>query len=163
MDFVLADDASIEYLNTTSLLATHAIDLTGNNLSQLVRGNAGMNTLDGGDGSDLLYGMGGQDSFRFSTTLSAGNIDRIGDFNVADDRIELDHTIFTGLSIGALSVSAFKDTAVAEKDASDRIIYNSDTGALLYDADGSGTAFGNVRFATLIGDPTLTAADFFVV
>ncbi|MBP1857871.1 beta strand repeat-containing protein [Rhizobium herbae] len=163
VDFVLADDASIEYLNTTSLLATHAIDLTGNNLSQLVRGNAGTNTLDGGDGDDLLYGMGGQDSFRFSTTLSAGNIDRIGDFNVADDRIELDHTIFTGLSIGALSVSAFKDTAVAEKDANDRIIYNSDTGALLYDADGSGTAFGNVRFATLIGDPTLTAADFFVV
>ncbi len=163
VDFVLANNVSVEYLNTTSLLGTQAIDLTGNNLDQLVRGNAGSNTIDGGDGSDLLFGMGGQDSFRFSTTLSDGNIDRIGDFSAANDTIELDHAIFTVLSLGVLTASAFKDTAVGEKDANDRIIYNSDTGALLCDADGSGTAFDNVRFATLIGDPTLTAADFFVI
>lgn len=163
VDFVLTNNANVEYLNTTSLLGTQAIDLTGNNLDQLVRGNAGTNTIDGGDGSDLLYGMGGQDSFRFSTTLSDGNVDRIGDFSAANDTIELDHSIFSALSVGALAASAFKDSAVGVKDADDRIIYNSDTGALVYDADGSGSAFDSVRFATVIGDPILTAADFFVV
>lgn len=53
--------------------------------------------------------------------------------------------------------------ATGTKDADDRIIYNSATGALYYDADGSGTAFGNVRFATLIDRPTISAADFVVV
>jgi hypothetical protein len=67
------------------------------------------------------------------------------------------------LSVGGLDASAFKDTAFAPKDADDRIIYNSDTGALCYDADGWGTAFGNVRFATITGSPVLTAADFVVV
>ncbi|MDQ6434886.1 DUF4347 domain-containing protein [Mesorhizobium sp. LHD-90] len=164
VDFVLTAGAHVEYLNTTSLLGTNAVDLTGNELVQLVRGNDGANTLDGGGGEDLLYGMGGADNFRFSTALGPTNIVRIADFVVADDTIQLDDAIFTALAgLGTLDPVAFKDTATGVKDADDRIIYNSDTGALLYDADGSGTVFGNVRFATIIGSPALTAADFVVV
>ncbi|MDQ6434873.1 cadherin-like domain-containing protein [Mesorhizobium sp. LHD-90] len=164
VDYVLASGVSVERLNTTSLFATYSVDLTGNELVQLVRGNNGANTLDGGGGKDLLFGMGGADDFRFSTALGPTNIVRIADFVVADDTIQLDDAIFTALAgPGALDPNAFKDTAFGPKDADDRIIYNSDTGALLYDADGSGTVFGNVRFATIVGSPLLTAADFDVV
>jgi VCBS repeat-containing protein len=164
VDFVLTAGASVEYLNTTSLLSAFSVDLTGNALVQLVRGNQGVNTLDGGGGEDVLYGMGGADNFRFSTALGGDNIARIADFAAGTDKVHLDDAIFTALTtLGALDANAFKDTAAGAKDADDRIIYNSDTGALAYDADGSGTAFANIRFATITGSPLLTAADFVVV
>jgi serralysin len=40
---------------------------------------------------------------------------------------------------------------------------NSSTGALFYDADGSGSAIASVQFATLGAGLGLTAADFLVV
>jgi VCBS repeat-containing protein len=164
VDFVLTAGAHVEYLNTTSLAGVTGVSLTGNELVQLVRGNEGANTLDGGGGADVLYGMGGADAFRFSTALGGDNIARIADFAVGTDKIELDDAIFTALTaLGALDASAFKDIATGVRDADDRIIYNSATGALTYDADGFGTDFANIRFATLTGSPTLTAADFIVV
>ena len=164
VDFVLAAGVHVEYLNTTALAATYAISLTGNELVQLVRGNDGVNTIDGGGGDDVLFGMGGADNFRFSTALAPDNIARIADFAAGSDKIHLDDAIFTALgALGALDPAAFRDTATGVKDADDRIIYNSDTGALAYDADGSGTAFANIRFATITGSPLLTAADFVVV
>jgi Ca2+-binding RTX toxin-like protein len=162
VNYVLADGVSVEYLNTTSLNATYAVDLTGNDLAQLVRGNAGANVLDGAGGNDVLFGMGGADIFRFSTALGAGNVDRIGDFSVADDQIQLDSAIFTALGIGPLDASAFKDNFLAPRDADDRIIYNSNTGSLFYDADGHGGAAA-VKFASLSTGLALTAADFVVI
>ena len=164
VDYVLGSGISVEQLNTTSLFATYAVDLTGNELVQLVRGNNGANTLDGGGGNDVLFGMGGADNFRFSTALGPTNVADIADFAVGTDKIQLDDAIFSALgALGALDPSAFKDTATGARDADDRIIYNSDTGALAYDADGTGTAFANIRFATITGSPLLTAADFVVV
>jgi Ca2+-binding RTX toxin-like protein len=164
VDFVLAAGVSVEYLNTTSLTATSAIDLTGNDIRQWVRGNNGDNVLDGGGGIDTLFGMGGADAFRFSTALGAGNVDRIADFSVADDSIHLDDAIFTALTTpGTLDASAFKDIALAARDADDRILYNSTTGSLFYDADGSASAFAPVKFAALSPGLALSAADFVVV
>ncbi|MFI0846969.1 beta strand repeat-containing protein [Mesorhizobium sp. IMUNJ 23232] len=163
VDYVLASGVSAEYLNTTSLLATYAINLTGNELAQLVRGNDGANVLDGADGDDVLWGMGGADTFSFSTALGAGNVDRIGDFSVTDDQIQLDSTIFTALGIGALDASAFKDSFLGPRDADDRIFYNSNSGSLYYDADGSGNAFAAAKFGTLAPGLAITAADFIVV
>lgn len=162
-DFVLAEDVSIEYFNTTSLHATYALDLTGNNLRQWMRGNDGVNTIDGGGGYDTLFGMGGADVFRFSTALGPDNIDRIADFTAGEDSIQLDATIFAALGIGALDPSAFKDNTTGPRDLDDRIIYNSSSGSLFYDADGSGTDFAAVRIALLTGAPTLSASDFTVV
>ncbi len=53
-------------------------------------------------------------------------------------------------------------TGTGAHDATDRIVYNRSTGALLYDADGVGGTAA-VRFATLAPKLVLTAADFLVV
>ena len=161
VDYTLGVGASIEILNTTSLLATYAVNLTGNELNQLIRGNDGANVIDGARGNDTLYGMGGQDTFRFSTALGTGNVDRIGDFRVEDDQIALGGSIFTTLAFGPLDASRFMNSASGPRDADDRILYNSDTGSLFYDADGIGGAVA-VKFATLTAGLSLSAADFTV-
>ncbi|HYJ52239.1 MAG TPA: hypothetical protein VEW04_03620, partial [Allosphingosinicella sp.] len=73
----------------------------------------------------------------------------------------LDDAVFTGLSLGALNANAFVIGTTAQ-DADDRIIYNSTTGALFFDADGNG-AGAAVQFATLDGHPIVTASDFTVI
>ena len=63
---------------------------------------------------------------------------------------------------GALAAAAFRaNTTGLAGDASDRIIYETDTGRLLYDADGTGAAAG-VQFATLATGLALTNNDFLV-
>lgn len=135
--------------------------LTGNGLANALTGNAAANTLAGGLGNDVLTGGWGQDSFVFSTALSAAsNVDRITDFNVADDTIRLDHTVFSGLSVGTLSAESFHLGAAA--DADDRVLYDPASGRLAYDKDGSG-AGAAVQFATLSAGLALTHQDFIVV
>jgi Ca2+-binding RTX toxin-like protein len=144
-------------------LGTAPINLTGNDTNNLVRGNNGNNTLNGGAGGDDLFGLGGQDGFLFNTPLNAAtNVDRISDFNVADDTILLDQTIFSS-SLGLGNISAGELViGPAAQDANDRIIYNSNTGALFYDSDGvGGTA--QVQFAQLSQGLALTNLDFLVV
>jgi Ca2+-binding RTX toxin-like protein len=150
-------------------------NLTGSSYGDYLFGNNGHNVIHGGSGNDIIKSYGGNDTltggagadiFVFNSALdTATNVDTITDFNVVDDTIQLENAIFTALAAtGVLAASAFKDVAGGGvKDADDRIIYNSNTGALYYDADGSGIAFGNVKVATLTGGPDLTAADFVVV
>jgi len=161
--FTLAADDDIEVLSTYSFGGTEAYNLTGNALAQLVYGNAGVNTLNGHLGADYLHGFGGADTFAFTTALGAGNIDTVGDFVAGTDKIGLDDAIFTGLALGALNANAFFSGAGATAhDADDRIVYDSATGALFFDADGIGGA-GQVQFATLSTGLVLAASDFQVI
>ena len=132
--------------------------------SDKLSGGNGADLLDGGLMAEILTGGAGEDSFRFSTDLGNGNIDRITDFNVDDDMILLDLRIFTEMGdTGALSFGSFhKSTAGTAQDANDRIIYDTDSGMLSYDADGSGQGAA-VAFARLASNLALTADDFFVI
>ena len=132
--------------------------------SDWLAGGAGNDRLDGGLGADALTGGGGDDFFVFSTALGNGNVDRILDFRVQDDTILLDRDVFTDIGgAGALSLGAFhRSAAGTAQDANDRIIYDTDSGDLFYDADGSG-AGAAVRFAQLSAGLSISAADFYLI
>ena len=151
---------SIEFLAGSA----HNDQLYGNNLVNRLAGGAGNDVLRGFLGNDLLWGQAGADIFLFNTALNAAtNVDRIIDFAVVDDTIYLENAIFTALGAGALAAAAFAANATGlAGDASDRIIYETDTGKLFYDANGSGAGIAGVHFATLTAGLALTAADFFV-
>ena len=78
--------------------------------------------------------------------------------------LRLDNAIFAALgSEGTLGADAFaSNTAGTAEDSSDRIVYDSDSGSLAYDANGSASG-GAVRFATLSPHLALTYQDFMVV
>ncbi len=100
----------------------------------------------------------------FNTALAGGNIDDITDFSVADDTIRLDNAIFASIAgTGVLTAAQFvANTSGTALDASDRIIYETDTGSLIYDANGSAGG-GRYLVATLDAGLAITNADFFIV
>ena len=90
------------------------------------------------------------------------NIDRIADFKVGVDTVELAKNVFKALPAkGVLSKSAFT-VGTAAKDSSDRIIYNKTKGVLYYDVDGRGPAAA-IPVATLDKYLNLTYKDFFIL
>ena len=124
-------------------------------------GGKGQDKLYGGAGKDILTGGSGKDQFVFDTKPSAGNVDRVTDFNTVDDRLVLDHDVFSKLAVGALKASAFV-VGVKAADAGDRLIYDNRTGKLFYDADGTGKAAA-VQIAQLDSHLKLTADDFLII
>jgi Ca2+-binding RTX toxin-like protein len=159
-----------------STLYTDNDSLDGGNGNDLLRGDfgndvllggAGNDTLDGGTGNDALTGGSGADRFRFAAAPGSSNRDSVKDYAVVADTIELENAIFAKLTVlGTLSASNFRasDTGLAG-DAGDFVLYETDTGRLSYDADGSGPGAA-VLIATLsaVGGvfPALTSADIFV-
>jgi Ca2+-binding RTX toxin-like protein len=81
---------------------------------------------------------------------------------VADDTIWLDPTVFSSSLTPGNSVAGSQFViGSAALDAGDRVIYNNTTGAVLYDADGTGPTAA-VQFAQLSPGLPLTNFDFFV-
>ena len=103
-------------------------------------GGDGNDTLYGGKGADFLYGDAGKDAFVFNSSPASGR-DTIYKFSVADDTIKLDNACFKAVGRnGALKSGAFHASkAGVAHDASDRVIYDTDSGRLSYDADGTGS------------------------
>jgi Ca2+-binding RTX toxin-like protein len=137
-------------------------------------GGAGHDVLDGGTGDDQLWGGtghdrltggAGNDQFVFYAPLAAAtNVDELTDFQPGADRIVLSRAIFSALPLGGLQVGALRSGAgVTSASALEhRILYNTTTGDLFYDPDGTGAA-APIHFATLTTKPALTAADFEVI
>jgi Ca2+-binding RTX toxin-like protein len=99
----------------------------------------------------------------FNQALNAlTNVDNILDFSVVDDRILLSHLVFTTLGPAGTLPSGEFSIGSSAGDADDRIIYNSSTGALSYDSDGTGAA-ASVQFAHLTPGLAMTSSDFRVV
>jgi Ca2+-binding RTX toxin-like protein len=139
----------------------------------VIRGRAGNDTIDAGSGDDVLYGGTGKDFlkggtgadfFVFDTKPNASNVDTIDDFSVKDDMIVLDHLIYRNIgTAGSRSSELFRvNTTGKAGDGSDRIIYNSKTGALNYDPDGTGSKVA-VQIAVLDAGLKLTIADFDII
>lgn len=156
--------AEVEVL---ALDGTAAINGTGNNLDNLIYGNAAKNTISGGGGNDFFVGLmgndtltggAGQDSFAFGTPQG---IDTIKDFKVVDDGFYIDRTGFgAGLTAGIITTDQFRLGSSAQ-DGSDRFIYNKGTGVVYFDADGIGGA-AQVQIAKVSTGLALTNKDFFV-
>ena len=175
--YALAAGSHVEILSTINSAAAAAINLAGNALANSLIGNAGDNLLHGGAGNDSLAGLGaadalfggagtdrlvggaGADNFHFDTTLNeAANVDLIADFTT-DDAIHLNRGIFAGIGAdGTLAPSAFR-AGTAATDASDRIIHDSATGNLYYDADGEDGA-AQILFGRVAPGIVLAAGDF---
>lgn len=142
-----------------------ANSLTGSAYNDSLDGGLGADTLIGGAGNDTLTGGLGADVFVFNQAPNAtNNIDVYTDFTAVDDDIWLAKSALSGLgAVGALDTDAFWASANGTaSDATDRILYDTVTGALYYDADGTG-AVDAVQIAKFDAGTTLTAGDFFVI
>ena len=144
----------------------------GGDGADVLIGAAGADSLNGGRGADRLFGQAGADRFVFDSgatfTTDAFGIDTIIDFVTGEgDRIVLDKTSFTALASAAgngLSVPAdfslVSSAALAATSAA-RICYDINTAGLYYNQNGSAAGFGGGGlFATFLGQPSLSAADF---
>ena len=137
----------------------------------VMSGGAGNDLMVGGTGNDTMNGGNGNDTFVFNTALSAAtNVDTITDFNASTaDKITLDDDIFSAFAVVAdttLVAANFRASAGGNAaDGDDFILYDTATGNLFYDADGSGAGL-RVQFATLtLGggvSGTVDAADFII-
>jgi Ca2+-binding RTX toxin-like protein len=136
----------------------------------LLRGGAGNNTLlgtinkdfiYGGAGSDTMTGGLGADTFKYLSSTEGG--DTITDFLAGVDKLQVTGTGFGNLAAGALNganfVSGAAPTATA---AAPQFLYNSTSGVLSFDADGTGGGVA-VNLVTLVGHPALVSTDIVVV
>lgn len=145
--------------------------LNGNSGVDTIWGGNGNDNISGAAGDDILDGEAGDDEYEFNgVTLASNGTDTISTFDGAGvaggDTLEFSVAavnaavlaatlVDPGLVAGTLSAGNFVSGAVAA-DPDDYFIY--DSGALYFDADGSG-AGAAVQLATLTGAPAITAAD----
>jgi Ca2+-binding RTX toxin-like protein len=135
--------------------------IAGGNGKDLIKGGPGNDMLEGGRGNDVLFGGSGNDSFFFQLSPGAVGVDKLKDFSAGHDSIYLFQDAFEGIGgLGALDVGKFHVGPHAH-DKSDRVIYDNQTGALYYDADGKGGAT-QIKFAELDAGLKLSNANFTV-
>jgi serralysin len=153
------------FLSIENIYGTdHEDILTGSDQDNTLHGYNSEDVINGGLGRDVLCGGSGRDCFVFDTTLqSPGNIDRILDFEIGQDSIVLSRAIFTALSQnGVLDTTCFRSNATGfATEHTDILLYNTTSGALLYDADGNGQGMA-IQFAALTSKPQLSASDFMI-
>lgn len=127
-------------------------------------GNEAANALFANGGKDRMTGGAGEDFFVFDTAASNKNVDTIVDFIANVDTLAFNNKVFTKLGPdGALSFDAFAANISGKAgDATDRLIYETDTGELYYDFNGNKQG-GSVLVAKLSTLPGLDFADFLVI
>ena len=136
--------------------------INGGNGSDVINARGGNDVVNGGLGSDQLTVGPGADTLLFNTAIEpVANIDVVTDFNPLEDTIQLDDAIFTRLHVGPLK-NKFFYVGKAAQDGNDHVIYNSKSGALIYDKNGDQLG-GAIEFATLLPGLDITKGDFLVV
>jgi len=150
--------------------------LIGNPGNNVLRGAGGNDVVDGRDGADQIHGGAGVDTldggagadrFVFDEAAGGANADRVNDFAPGADELVFQNGVFTAL--GAAGAWGAGDGrfhagagASAGQDADDRLVYDTLTGNLYYDADGAGGMDAQI-VATLANLPALSASDITVV
>jgi Ca2+-binding RTX toxin-like protein len=141
--------------------------ISGSAAAESLNGGDGNDTLDGRGGNDTLTGGLGTDTFLFSTAPGAANADLVTDFISTANKLAFDNAVFTALGADGNFVADDARFAAGAgftsgQDASDRLVYDTNTGNLYYDADGSG-AGGAQLVATFQGAPAIAATDITVI
>jgi Ca2+-binding RTX toxin-like protein len=148
--------------------------ITGYDFADYLFGGGGNDTIDGGEGNDLIAGGAGndvltggvgQDTFLFDALSSS--VDTITGYTPSVDVLQLVRSgVFSGLTTtsGTLSAAEFESGAglTAAATSAGRIVYNTTSGALYYDADGLGGTAA-VQIAVLLGLPALSYSEFLIV
>ncbi len=167
LSFTLGSTQDIEVLTATG---SSSVTLKGNSIANAITGNLGKNTIYGGMGNDQLTGGSGKDNFVFDTRPNRStNKDKIADYSVRDDSIWLENKVFTKLGRKGSEkkpAQLNKDFFVAGTKAKDKnvyVIYDKKKCVLYYDADGSGSKYKQVEFATLAKNLKMTEKDFFII
>jgi serralysin len=150
-------------------IGTNRTESVGNGQNNVMTGNVAANYLEGRDGNDTLIGAAGNDTLVGGTGADsfvfrewgAANADQVTDFVSGTDKIGLDHTAF-GLSGNFVAGDARFYAGAAAHDADDRVIYDTSTGQLYYDADGNGAGAAQL-IATLTTHPAVAATDITVL
>lgn len=139
--------------------------LSGNFGQDLIFGEEGNDVILGGAGDDQVFGGSGADVFVFQSirpyqAVDFG-VDRIGDFNLAEDKISLSQTSFGKLS--AESVDFVANDALA-RGSTRSLVYSQGSGTLFFNPDGGVLGFaGGGAFATINGNPQLTTSQLLFV
>lgn len=89
-----------------TLFNSNAINGTGNDLNNTLRGNAAANVLDGRGGVDVLYGGAGNDTFYFRKGEVNG--DTVADFTGAGAAVG-DQLVFSGFGAGSINKVGVSD------------------------------------------------------
>ena len=131
--------------------------LAGGEDDDTLTGGADIDRLDGGSGDDLLTGGSGRDNFVFNS-LEEGT-DTITDFSPQDDTMWFVKEGFDGISTKGMISSQMLRIGSDATTTNHRFIYNSGSGDLFYDSDGSGSS-ARVLLAELDSGLALTNADF---
>lgn len=139
-------------------------DLGGGWGRDQVGGGSGNDSIGGGGDNDTLTGNSGVDQFYFGWDLADVGIDRITDF-AAGETIWVGSWWGGGFTTETLVANQFRSGAgvATANSASQRFLYNTTTGDLYFDADGSGGAFTATRFATLGNQAALTFNDIHIL
>lgn len=146
--------------------------LIGGSATDFLYGFGGNDRLSGGGGNDVLIGdghlvggAGGADTFVFSSaSRTTEGTDQIFYFTSGVDRLEFSSAAFgiaagSGLTNGQNFISGANPTATQ---AAPSFLYNTATGLLTYDADGTGPGAGYFVAQFFQASPVI-AADFVFV
>lgn len=158
--------SSIQGVRNNLLIArgTQIEAVIGGKAGDTLIGNDYANALYGNLGQDTLTGNGGEDFFVFDTALGAKNADTITDFTIGEDKLVFDNARLAMLGPdGALADAAFAANSTGKaEDLYTHLIYNTATGELYYDLDGS-EDIPRKLVAKLEAGLNLSAADVLVI
>jgi Ca2+-binding RTX toxin-like protein len=137
-----------DYVNVST--ADADVTVNGGAGTQIIVGSAYADTLTGGAGTDNLTGGAGNDWFRYNATNEG--TDTITDFVSGTDKFLFEDTAFSN---AATFTSNATGTAIG---ANAQFIYNTSTGAISYDSNGT-LGGGSSSIAFLTGNPPLVGTD----